>query len=124
MSKITNKSNFTGNVSTSSAAGTASSNAVTLNADLCVITSESLTTAAGASQAITLTNNKIVAGTTVRASLVDYSGTFSTNGNPIAVVDAINTTNGTCNIVIINAPNSTNALSGTVKVLVEVITLI
>lgn len=122
MGQRTNKANWTGTFPENYGAGTCSSNAVTINAELCLVTSESLSTAADASQALTLTNSKIVSGTTVRCSLVDYAGTFGTNGNPVACIDAINTGNGTVNIVVTNT-HSSNALSGAVKVLVEVITL-
>lgn len=122
MGKRTNKANWTGTFPENYGTGTCSSNAVTINAELCLITSETLSTAADGVQALTLTNSKITTGTTVRASLVDYSGTFATNGNPVAVVDAINTGNGTASIVVINTHGS-NALNGVVKVLVEVITL-
>jgi hypothetical protein len=121
MSQV-NGSNWGGNVPVSSGSGTASSAAVTVSKDLCVITSEALTTAADATDIITVTNTKIVAGTTVRANLIDYSGTFSTNGIPVVNIDAINTGAGTCVINISNA-HAANALSGVVKVLLEVITL-
>ena len=58
--------------------GTCVSNAVTINKRVCLVTTESLTTAAGAAQAITLTNSEI--GST-DALLVTHNGGTDTNGS-------------------------------------------
>jgi hypothetical protein len=117
-----NGSNWTGNVPCTSASATASSAAATVNADCGVVTTEALTGAAGATEVVTLTNSKIIAGTTVRASLVDYSGTLSTNGIPVVNVTDIDTAAHTAVLAVSNA-HGANALNGVAKILFEVVTL-
>jgi fructoselysine-6-P-deglycase FrlB-like protein len=57
--------------------GTCSSNAVTINAPAGAITTESLTTAAGSAQAITLTNSYVTTGDLI---FVTRNGGTSTTG--------------------------------------------
>lgn len=118
---IVTGANWSGNVPTSSNAGTASSAAVTTTGECGVITSEALTTATNITAIITVTNLKVVPGTAIRATLMDYTGVFSTNGVPVIGVDAIDTTAHTFIITISNC--SANALAGTVKIFYEIITL-
>src|SRR6185369_8656108 len=68
-----------------SGTGTCSSNAVTISRGAGVITTESLTTAAGATQAITLTNTEIAAGDMVLAMCDPGSST----GTPTVVNTAV-----------------------------------
>ncbi len=113
---------WSGDVPLSSTAVTDTTGAVTKNTDLVVVTSQTLTTAANGVAIITLTNSRIVAGTTVRADLVDYSGTMGTNGIPTVSIDAIDTAAHTAVINIANAGGA--ALAGICKVLVQVVTLV
>lgn len=117
-----NGNNWTGNVPCTSDSETAVAAAVTINADCGVVTTESLTAAAGVTEIVTLTNSKIVAGTTVRANLVNYAGTLSTNGIPVISVTAIDTAAHTAVLAISNA-HGANALDGAAKILFEVVTL-
>lgn len=86
--------------------GTCSSNAVTINAACGVITTESLTTAAGASQAITLTNNYIASTDML---FVHQNGGTSTAGTlEIKSVPG----SGTATITLTNR-HAANAFNGT-----------
>lgn len=86
--------------------GTTSSNAVTINAACGVITSESLTTAAGASQAITLTNSYIAA--TDMVFITQNGGTSTTGSLEIKAVPAA----GSCTITLTNR-HASAAFNGT-----------
>lgn len=86
--------------------GTTSGDAVTLNTFSGNITSESKTTAVGASWTITLTNSTIAATSTVQA--IVRSKTNTIRG---AYVSAITPASGSCTIVITNG--GTAALNGT-----------
>lgn len=94
---------------------TATSGAATLNKMAGVITSESLTTAAGADYTLTLTNSDIAAADQVFASVQDGS---STAGTPtIATV-----TPGTGQVVIVvQNIHASAAFNGTIKVSFAVI---
>lgn len=114
MGKRTNKANFTATVVESTATATCTSNAATCNAEAGVITSEALTTAALATQALTITNNKVTTGSIVVANLQDWTGgTVGTNGFPLVTVDAV--ANGSFIINLTNAA-PVNAFAGTFKI--------
>lgn len=117
-----NGSNWTGNVPTDSGSAVAVAAAATVNKDCGVVTSEALATAAGATDIVTLTNSKIIAGTTVRASLVGYAGAMSVDGIPVVNATTLNTGAHTVVLAISNA-HGANALNGAVQILFEVVTL-
>jgi hypothetical protein len=98
--------------------GTSATTTVVLNSGKGVITSFASTLAAGASSRFTVTNTYAVAGAFVQVSVVDYSGTFTTNGLPIVAADTVTT--GSFDIILANA-HGANALSGTVGILFEII---
>lgn len=86
---------------------------VTLDTQKGIITTVSSTLAAGASARFTVTNKFITSTSQLQATLIDYSGTFTTNGLPDCVID--NVTTGAFDIILFNA-HGTNALSGTTKI--------
>lgn len=86
--------------------GTCVSNAVTLNTLVMLVTTEALTTAAGASQAITVTSNKISAAD---VALVTRAGGTSTTGS--VEISAVCTAN-TLTITLTNR-HATVAFNGT-----------
>lgn len=88
---------------------TASSNAVTTTAQGGVITTESLTTAAGATQAITINKAGVVAGDLAFANI---SGGTNTRA---VIVQSVVAGTGTITVTIRNVEAS-NALNGTVKI--------
>lgn len=87
--------------------------AVTLNKPAGVITTVSAAGAAGSSNAFTVNNSFVNANSVVQAWIIDYAGTFTTNGLPIVSVDT--RASGSFQIVLSNA-HGTNALSGVVKI--------
>lgn len=87
-------------------AGTCVSNAVTINKTQAVVTTESLTTAAGASQAITVTNNKVSVGDIL---LVTINGGTNTTGS--VEIKAVATAN-TATITLTNR-HASAAFNGT-----------
>lgn len=89
-------------------AQTASSNAVTSTAQAGVVTTESLTTAAGATQAITINKTGVVAGDLAFANI---SGGTNTRA---VIVQSVVTGTGTIVVTLKNIEAS-NALNGTVK---------
>ena len=95
-----------GKVDLDSAAATLSSNAATLTKWAGVITSEALTTAAGASQAFTLTLSGVAAGD---LAFVQAAGGTNTRKN--YTYEAVTTTNTVTVTVYNNEP--TNAINGT-----------
>jgi len=97
-------------VDTGTKTATASAGAATLNKMAGVITSESLSTAAGADYTLTLTNSDIAAADQVMAS-VQY-GT-STAGTP--AVATVATAAGSATIIVQNI-HATAALNGTIKI--------
>lgn len=117
-----------GNITTSGTFGTASAplrltravvtqatsntTAVTANGNCGKITMfGNLTTAAGGtSSAFTVNNSACTATSAVEARVTNYTGTYSTNGIPLAVVSAISA--GSFALQISNV-HGTNALSGT-----------
>lgn len=86
---------------------------VTVNAGAGVITTVSATTAAGSTSEFTVTNSFVSASSVVIAQIVDYTGTYGTNGLPVVSVDSV--ASGSFKINTSNvAP--TNALSGVLKI--------
>lgn len=94
-----------GQLQVGSSTGTASSNAVTINAGSGVITTEALSTAAGATQNITLTNDRIAAGDMVFA-VVDPA---SSAGTPIIANVAVSASTAVFKIQNIHASTALNA---------------
>lgn len=86
---------------------------VTVNAHAGIITTVSSTLAAEATAEFTVTNSKVLAGSAVLVSIVDYSGTYGTNGIPVVSVDSIAA--GSFKIDLSNV-HGTNALAGVVKI--------
>jgi hypothetical protein len=95
--------------------GTAASNAVTINRAAGVITTEALTTAAGATQAITLTSNKIRAGDMVFA-VVDPNGSA---GTPVVVNVAVAASTAT---ILVQNVHASAALDAAIKIMFFVVT--
>lgn len=95
--------------------GTASSNAVTINRAAGIITTEALTTAAGASQAITLTSNKILAGDAVFA-VVDPNGS---TGTPTVSNVAVSASTA---VILVKNDHASAALNAAVKIMFFVVT--
>lgn len=89
--------------------GTTSSFAVTLNTQKGVITTEALTTAAGSTQNITLTNSKMTADTVM---LVTLGAGTNTAGTPLLFITP---GSGSATITILNA-HASAALNGTLKI--------
>lgn len=83
-----------------------------------VITTQTATAAADASQTFTVTNTTGDANAFLVASIINYSGTFSTNGIPVLNID--NRGSGVFDIVISNA-HAANALNGTLVIAYELI---
>jgi hypothetical protein len=97
-------------IDTGTKTATASAGAATLNKNAGVITSESLTTAAGSTYTLTLTNSQIAAADQVLASVA--LGT-STQGQPTILT----TTPGAGSVVVVvKNVDLVNALNGTIKV--------
>ena len=95
------------NIITDKAPGTCSSNAVTISKQSGVVTTESLTTAGGASQAITITNTLITTASVVLCQLQGGSNNATKNLDLVAVPG-----NGSVVVTIYNLTAST-ALNGT-----------
>ena len=89
---------------------TAASNAVTVNGDALVITSETLTTAAGAESALTMTNNRVAAD-----SIVLYSCGNGTNTQGTVACGQARVTSGSCVMSITNT-HASEALNGTITI--------
>ncbi len=87
---------------------TCSSNACTSNKQACVVTTEALTTAAGSSQAIAITNSQAAAGDIAMVTLCG-----GTNTNLALTVSAV-CTSTTITVTLTNVAAS-DALNGTVK---------
>lgn len=87
---------------------TCSSNACTISKMAGIVTTESLTTAAASSQAITITNTTVAAGDIVLVTLMG-----GTNTTPQIRLDAVATTN-TITVTIFNMTLITTALNGTI----------
>lgn len=92
------------------AAGTAA-----LNKEEGIITLTGFNAAAAATQIATITNTTCLAGSIVTATLVNYAGTWNTNGQPwLAQVDTL-TTPGSMIFRIVNL-HAANALAGNITV--------
>lgn len=86
---------------------------VTLSENSGVITTFSQSAAAGVSAAFTVTNTIVAATDKIVANIVDYAGTYTTNGVPVVSVDNIGA--GSFDLVVSNA-HGANALSGAVQI--------
>lgn len=86
----------------------APSGVITTVADVSSITAQTVAT-------FTVTNDSVLATSVVSATVVDYAGTYATNGLPVVNVDNIGA--GSFDIIVINA-HDTNSLSatGTLKI--------
>lgn len=82
---------------------------VTANRGAGIITTFTQTAAAGAAVTFTVNNTSVVATSGVLVTLVDYSGTITTNGLPVITVD--NILLGSFDLRVNNC-HQTNALSG------------
>ena len=104
-------------IAAAAAAQTASATAgaATKNTNLGVITSESISTAAGSNYTLTLTNSVVTATSAVQAAA--YLGT-STAGGPLQVV-SVTPASGSVVIVVKNA--GTAALNGTIVIPYQVL---
>ena len=91
--------------------------AVVANGSAGIITTFAQSAAANGEDTFTLTNSAIKAESVVLAQVVDYAGTFSTNGLPSVAVDTI--ADGSCSITVLNP--STAALSGVAKIAFQVL---
>ena len=89
------------------------STGVTINANAGVITTVSSTLAAAASATFTVTNSSVETGSVIVVSVQGYAGTYSTNGIPIANVQAV--TAGSFNIVLSNV-HASAALNNPVQI--------
>jgi len=86
---------------------------VTLDAYSGVITTVSSTLAAVTTTGFVVTNAAVGAGSVVIANVVNYGGTYETNGIPVVTVDTI--AEGSFTIKLSNA-HASNALSGVLKI--------
>jgi hypothetical protein len=91
-------------------AAAAASGAATLNALAGKVTTEALTTAAGAAYTLTLTNSKIAAGDIVQAVVGNGSNTQG-----VVVVGRIEPAAGSCVITVRNE-HASQALNGTLVI--------
>lgn len=94
---------------------TAVAGAAEKDAQLVVVTSESLTTAAAADYTLTLTNARIKAGSVVLASIQNGSNSAGT-----PVLRTVTPADGSVVIKVYNA-HAANAFDGTIKVSVAVL---
>lgn len=92
---------------------TSTSTAVVLDASSGVITCFTSTLAAVTSVQFTLTNAYITSSSVVLVSILNYSGTYATNGFPVVSVQSVGT--GSCVICVSNV-HAANALSGVLKI--------
>jgi len=90
--------------------GTCSSNAVTINAESGLITTESLSTAAESVTELTVTCSACAAASIIQANIVNYAGT---TGLPAIYAD--NAGSGSFKIQVQNA-SSAAALNGVLKI--------
>lgn len=89
------------------------STGVTTNQPAGVITTVSATTAGLATSTFTVTNSYALATSAITATILNYAGTYVTNGIPVLTIN--NVTAGTFDIKITNA-HATNALAGVLKI--------
>lgn len=87
--------------------------AVTSNSISGIITTVSATNPAGAAESFTVNNDRVKATSVVLVNTVAYSGTITSNGLPIAIVQNIQA--GSFDITLLNA-HHTQALNGTVAI--------
>lgn len=98
-------------VDTGTKTATATAGAATLNKRAGVVTSESLTTAAGSDYTLTLTNSTIAATDIVLVSI-----TNGTNTTAPIYVHTVTPGSGSVAIKVRNANGSATALNGTIKI--------
>lgn len=89
---------------------TAASGAATLNAQTGTITSEAITTAAGAAYTLTLTNSFVKAASVV---LVNFKN--GTNSQGTLALGSVTEANGSV-VIIFNNLHASQALNGTIKI--------
>ena len=82
----------------------------TCNGQRGIATTNSLSTAAATDASYVINNSSVTSSSLVACTLNGYSGTFSTNGNP--VIEACTPGSGTITVQFRNV-NAANALSGT-----------
>jgi hypothetical protein len=82
-----------------------------------IITTQSASTVANSYTGFVLQNTQIQATSVIKATILSYTGTYGTNGLPLAFSYAVSA--GQCEIGIMNTGNT--ALAGTFKILVEII---
>jgi hypothetical protein len=99
---------FVGNF-TATATGTGGTSTATLNRPVGVITTDAITTAAGATHVMTITNNRVAAGDIAHVTVV--GGTFTAG---IPVLKTVTTAN-TITLSITNAAAAA-AVNGNIKV--------
>jgi hypothetical protein len=99
--------NLSGEIGTA----TATSNAATLNAQLGVITSESLTTAQDATYTCTVTNSLVGTGSVVLVSIANGS-----NNQGTTVVTKVTPGAGSFVVIVANKHASAQAFNGTIKI--------
>ncbi len=102
-------------VDTGTKTASATAGAATLNKNSGVITSESLTTAAGATYTLTITDSAVAAADQVYASVQN-----GTNSAGLPAVTTITPASGSLVVVVRNA-HATDAFNGTIKVAYTVI---
>jgi len=87
---------------------------VTINGQSGVITTfNAATGAAAAGAGFTVTNNAVLATSSVVATICNYSGTYGTNGFPMVYVQTV--ADGAFNIIPANL-HASNALNGVLKI--------
>lgn len=101
--------------------GTASSDAVTINEYVGLITTEAKTTAQDGVETITLTNDKIGANDFLMVTL--HNGT-NTQGSPVLGVVKVNASGGSATISFHNKHASAQAFNGTLQLGFAVIKLV
>jgi hypothetical protein len=93
---------------------TAVSGAASLNQDAGTITSESLTTVAGATYTLTVGCNAVTSNSVIQASL--SNGTNSAGDPAISTITPTQTPGGAAFVVVVTNRHATNALNGTLKI--------
>lgn len=89
------------------------SEGVTLNAKAGIITTQTADALVENVNSFVFTNSYITASSIVLAQVVDYAGTYATNGLPYVNID--NIAAGSCSVIIANADSSA-ALNGVLKI--------
>jgi hypothetical protein len=90
------------------------SGAAALNQDAGTVTSESLTTAAGATYTLTVGCDSVTSNSVVQVSL--SNGTNSAGDPTIGTITPTQTPGGGAFVVVVTNRHATNALNGTLKI--------